>query len=217
MMALFDAMRGCRRRLKSQSITFSPKYLVPFFLAGLFFLLVYAPDYLTYSDKPEKSDALVWFIGPDSKARREEVKSLLAEGYADYLIIPAYGKIREASTLPSLALAQTINSLLNSYVINPNKYCENTHFEVLEAKRLMEQYGLKTAIFVSSPYHMRRIKIISEKIFNGQSSKIVYIPTRFEIAPHHLLQLTIHDWSNIVSEYVKIIWFLIYNSYSITT
>lgn len=192
----------------------SPKYLVLVFLVGLFCLLFYALDYLTYTDKPEKSDAVVFFVGPDRLKRQKEVDLLFTDGYAEYLIVPAHGTIQAASPLPFQAILQTANSQWISSAIKFEKYFENTHIEVLKAKRMMEQYGLKSAIFVSSPYHMRRIKIISEKIFDDQSSRIVYIPTRFESFRHNLLHLTMHDWSNIINEYVKIIWFLIYSPFT---
>jgi hypothetical protein len=159
---------------------------------------------------------LVLFIGPDYKARQEEANLLLAEGYADYLLTPAFGKIQEASALSTQAKTKTVNPQLNIPVIKHKKYFENTHNEVLEAKRMMEQYGLKSAIFVSTPYHMRRIKIIAKKVFDDKSSRIDFIPTRFETVHHNLLHLTLSDWKNLATEYIKIIWFLIYNSFPMT-
>ena len=189
---------------------------ISIFLAISPTLLDYATHYLTYSDQPEKTDAVVLFVGPDFKARQEEIKLLFTEGYAGYLLIPAYGKIQEASSPSHQAGTQTADSHLNIPVIKHKKYFENTHNEVLEAKRMMEQYGLKSAIFVSSPYHMRRIKIITEKIFDDKSTRIDFIPTRFETVHHNLLHLTLSDWSNLATEYIKIIWFLIYNPFPMT-
>ena len=56
-------------------------------------LFIYAPNYLVYSDKPQKADAVVLFLGNEYKERRAEAVHLIRDGYADYLLIPAYGKM----------------------------------------------------------------------------------------------------------------------------
>jgi len=65
-------------------------------LAICFIVLNYGSRYLSYADQPLKSDALVLFVGPDNKARQEDANRLMHEGYARYLLIPAYGRMTEA-------------------------------------------------------------------------------------------------------------------------
>jgi uncharacterized SAM-binding protein YcdF (DUF218 family) len=132
------------------------------FIGNISLLIDHAIHYLNYSDKSIKSDAIVLFVGPDYKARQEEVELLFTKGYANYLLIPTYGKVQEVSPPVFQVRPQTIDTQMNIPDIKREKYFENTHIEVLEAKRLMKRYGLSSAIFVSSPYHMRRIKIITE-------------------------------------------------------
>jgi hypothetical protein len=71
--------------------------LILFFALPISVLIIisvlYAPNYLNYADPPIKADAVVLFIGPDLEAREKEANKLLDAGYADYLIIPAYGRI----------------------------------------------------------------------------------------------------------------------------
>ena len=67
-------------------------------IAGvLICILFYAPHYLTYSDKPRSSDAVVLLVGPDFEARKKEANYLIGYGYANFLIIPAYGRISKAA------------------------------------------------------------------------------------------------------------------------
>ncbi|HEX7534422.1 MAG TPA: ElyC/SanA/YdcF family protein [Syntrophales bacterium] len=188
-------------------------YFLVLFLAILFVALYYGPRYLTYADKPLKSDAVVLFLGPDNKARQEDANRLMSEGYARYLFIPAYGRITEAASLSSPAGTKKANPKLIISGLKPRPYFENTHVEVLEARRMMEQYGLKSAIFVSSPEHMRRIKIIAEKIFHEEAVQIVFVPIRVE--PAHQ-DLTLADYRRMGKEYVKIIWFLMYSLFRST-
>lgn len=188
-------------------------YFLVLFLAILFVALYYGPRYLIYADKPLRSDAVVLFVGPDNKTRQEDANRLMSEGYARYLFIPAYGRITEAASLSSPAGTKKANPKLIISGLKPRPYFENTHVEVLEARRMMEQYGLKSAIFVSSPEHMRRIKIIAEKIFYEESVQIVFVPIRVESAHQ---DLTLADYRRMGKEYVKIIWFLMYSSFRST-
>ncbi len=185
-------------------------FLVLLLLAIFFVALNYGPRYLTYADEPLRSDAVVLFVGPDNKARQEDANRLMSEGYARYLFIPAYRRITEASSLPPMAGAKKVNPKLIISGLKPRPYFENTHVEALEAKRMMEQYRLNSAIFVSSPDHMRRIKIITERIFREEPVRIVFVPIRVE--PAHQ-DLTLSDYKRMGKEYVKIIWFLMYSPF----
>lgn len=197
---------------KTKLISFS----ILLVLAICFVILYYGPRYLSYADKPLRSDALVLFVGPDNKARQEDANRLMHEGYARYLFIPAYGRITEASSLSSSAAAKKANPKLIITGLKPRPYFENTHVEVLEAKRMMEQYGLKSAIFVSSPVHMRRIKLITDTIFHEEPVRIVFVPIRVEPSSQDLFDMTLADYKRMGKEYVKIIWFLMYSPFRST-
>ena len=131
-------------------------------------LFAYAPAYLTYADKPVKSDVVVLFVGPDYEARLKEARKLVEEGYARYLIVPAYGTVYDFSILTNKT-NQTNRTAPTNKPFYPS-YVEDTHIEVLEAKRMMDKAGFKSAIFVSSPFHMRRIKTMVERVFNSALS-----------------------------------------------
>ena len=77
---------------------------------------------------------------------------------------------------------------------------------------MMAEYGFKSALFVSSPYHMRRIKIITESVFNGDGQYILaFVPTSFEKLPANLLDLCRYAYRSIMQEYFKIAVFLVYS------
>lgn len=177
-------------------------------------LIIYAPHYLLYSSEYRKADAIVLLLGPDFTARQKEAYKIIEEGKADYLIIPAYNKIYKISekgsvrSLPqNLALHNTIKKRsLNSYP----PYYEDTHIELIDAIKTMSESGLKSAIFVSSPYHMRRIKLIVNKVFTGNQGELYFVPTSFEKAPAYIADISGTDWKKIRREYGKIIWFYTY-------
>jgi hypothetical protein len=182
-----------------------------FVAAGMFF----APRFLVYSTNYAKVDAVVTLLGPIFNDRERHARDLIEKGMADYLIIPAYNKTlhldqKTLKPFPDNPDKKNINS--KKEPVMP-EYYEDTHLELIEAKKTMKRHGLKSAIFVSSPYHMRRIKIMVNKEFD-HPSEYYFSPTPFEKAPLNAWELRASDWKKVRREYVKILWFMIYSVWS---
>jgi len=174
-------------------------------------IYVYAFTYLNYYDRPANSDAVVLFIGPDYKERLKEARQLIEEGYAKILIIPAHRRVFTLvdGTIKKTRNHQKIPFDRKSY---PHYY-ENTHIEALEAKKMMNTAGYTSAIFVSSPYHMRRISIISARVFSNEDYQLTFIGSRYI---KHDSFLSFFSWSYMKQafrEYSKIIGFFLYQLY----
>jgi uncharacterized SAM-binding protein YcdF (DUF218 family) len=185
-------------------------------LAFIIAPIAYAPYYLARTDKPVKSDVIVLLIGSKFTPRKEEVFRLIEDGYARQLIIPAYGKVSDAGLFSNQS-AQTNPkpdpSLIRGRVVrlsNYPKYFEDTHIEILEAKKMMDKAGFKSAIFVSSPYHMKRISIMANKVFGKKDYKLIFVPSRYEQHSGPLWFLNKRDLKFVTTEYSKIIWFTLY-------
>jgi len=188
-------------------------------LALLTAFILYAPGFLVYADKPVKADAVVLYSGPGQKDRLQEARRLVADGYARYLIIPDFGVVSiagENGALEPVApeLWGQAQSLKGATPPIYRRYVERTHVEALEAKRILDRLGLRSALMVSSPYHTRRINMICARVFrNGY---------RFAVVPARTQQTyTVRDWldrnhrQKIVSEYVKMGWFLVYEPFGV--
>jgi hypothetical protein len=233
-----------------------------FCLALLAAAVYYAPFFLIVSDQPVKSDAVVLFLGGEKGTREKEANQLVADGYADYLIIPAYkqikkrgpnGKLESISSdikaktsylKPALVSApnQQTNELMNQRTTSSrlnqptnertnqrNRFVEDTHEEALIAKDMMEHEGISSAILVSSPYHMRRIKIIAGKVFgnspplekggrgdldsSGERYRFTFVPTRYETSGETFWLFNNYDRKFVTTEYMKIGWFVLYSSF----
>ena len=172
-----------------------------------------APDYLLYSSPYKKADAIVVLLGPDFKARQKEAYDLVREGMTDYLIIPAYNKTyRVFSKSAILHLPANFPEVktMKKNVEAPPFFYEDTHWEISEAKKMMSHYGLQSAIFVSSPYHMRRINIIVARVFKQNDGAFYFVPTHYEQAPFACWELSWANWRKVAREYGKILWLLVY-------
>jgi len=189
------------------------------------FAAFYGPKYLAYADNPVKADAVVLFVGPGFHDRNKQARKLIEEGYAHYLLVPAIdtvGKGPSAFVHPDYVRDQ-LEKLSHSVLggssghggllhSEGNALYQHTHLEIITAKRMMSEHGLKSALFVSSPWHMRRIKMISESVFNGNAQyNINFVPTSFEKIPTDLLGLCKYVYKWIIQEYLKIGLFLAYS------
>ena len=179
--------------------------------------ILYAPRFLLYSSKYEKADSIILLLGPDFNARKKEAYSLMNEGMADYLIIPAYYKAyrifekgQMESIPPNLFLNRSDKKDNNAQA----RFYEDTHWEIIEAQKIMSNYKLTSAILVSSPYHMRRIKLIISKVFDTNKGNFYFVPTRYEKAPADYWDLSLADWKKVSMEYGKILWFILYSTWS---
>ena len=194
-----------------------------YYLAGILFLvlltgfILYSPKYLLYSSEYRKTNAIILILGPDFKARQKEAYRLINEGMADYLIIPAYHKVFKVY---DMEMKKYLSRNLYLYKSNqknvtaPPEFYEDTHLEIVEARKIMSDYRLNSAIFVSSPYHMRRIKIIAMKVFDTNKKVFYFVPTHYEKAPADFRELSSADWRKVRREYGKILWFFIYFPWS---
>jgi len=178
--------------------------------------IAFAPRYLALADKPVKSNVIVLLLGSNFSPRKEEVFKLIEDGYARHLIIPAYGRITDVGlswNQTSQTGARPDPSLIRGRVVKFSyypKHYEDTHVEILEAKKMMDKAGFKTAIFVSSPYHMRRISIIAKKVFSGRGYRLIFVPSRYEQHSSTTWFLNKRELKFVSSEYSKIVWFMLY-------
>jgi hypothetical protein len=171
----------------------------------------YAPRFLAYSTNCAKVDAVILLLGPDFNARQRHAYDLTKKGMADRIIIPAYNKIYSIDQgmityFPSKTGKSNVNG--KNQPAEP-RYYEDTHLELIAAKKMMKMYGQKSAIFVSSPYHMRRIQLMVNKEFDHHYESY-FSPTPYDPAPLNVWELKASDWKKVRREYAKILWFMIY-------
>ncbi len=183
-------------------------------LAGVL-LVAEAGRFLAYTDPVRPADAAVLLIGKDLNARRLAAHELLCAGRARYLIVPAHGQVficSEGSVLPSPPVPRrSAMGQRPTRISRFSKWIEDTHMEILLARGTVERMGLDAVVFVSSPYHMRRIKLIADRVFDGFDTR--YFATPHEQTRGRLWWTSPHEIHWVLSEYTKIAWFLIYHPF----
>jgi hypothetical protein len=194
------------------------KLLIILFLLIAILGVYAAPRFLRYADKPVRSDVVILFVGPGLEDRLLEARQLVRDGFADALIIPAYQAVFER--LPDGRIESVGSSFIDQFTptVRPARqklptYYEATHVEAFEAKRLMDLHGYRSALFVSSPYHMRRIRLISKEVFNSESYAVRFVPSRYEAITHGTVRMEIGELRWLATEYAKIGWLLAYSMF----
>lgn len=140
-------------------ITILAIFLVPLFL------LKEAGDFLVINEKPKKSDVVIVLSGGGIE-RIEKAVELYKQGYAPYIMI-SNGKE------DNLYAAMINMGVPPNSIILENKASSTTESAYF-TKELMIQHKFKSAIVVSSNFHMRRVKSNYEKAFSNNNSKLLY-------------------------------------------
>ena len=171
------------------------------------------PTYLQYATPPIEADAIVHFIGAGTDVREKLVDELAAKGWGKYVIVPFDGKVFKAKDLKKPLEPEETGKIGRAVKLNhPQSYVERTQIEMLQTLALMEHFGLTSANFVSSPYHMRRIKLMADRVFDPTKYQIAFVPTPYE-PPHHPWYLHAKDLKWVFSEWGKITWYLLYRPF----
>lgn len=191
-------------------------YTVGAALAGLLAAWLFAvplPDYLLYATPLSKADAVVVFGGQDFQARRKMADDLVAKGWAKFVIQPAKGEIIETRVSKAPVTPEKTSRIARAVQMDAGKsFVEQTHVEVLQARKLMAHIDAKRVIFVSSPYQMRRIAIMAQHLFPPGKYEIAYQPTLY--VPRHVPWfLAWPDVKWVFTEWGKIGWFILYSPF----
>lgn len=177
-----------------------------------------APRYLTFREEPKKADCIIPLLGTEYVERKKEAFQLISEGFSNVLLIPPryrLEKVTDAKEKIPMEVKEELSELsILAYKVHPQyRWHENTHLELILAKEYMVAYGFDSAIIVSSPYHMRRVKLLSQYVFAEDNFVITCVPDRYE-------ELRSNWWKDrrsvswIVKEYSKIAWFFFYQRFS---
>ncbi|MBF0753486.1 YdcF family protein [Jeotgalicoccus nanhaiensis] len=114
------------------------------------------------TDRPEKADVIIMLGGGD-KGRMEKAAELYHEGYADYVIItPESEDIYPQSTEFARELGIPEDAIIEEYEAT------STYTNAVESFKIMDEYGFDSALVVTSDYHLKRSKLIYDRVSDGQ-------------------------------------------------
>ncbi len=183
-------------------------------LLCLWSALVLGRAFLVVSETPAPADVVVQFVGPVDYVRHAAAVDLVGRGLAPLLMIPAALHLSERNSQGELVQVSSTN-IREIFPCEPwndsisSRLMEDTHKELLLAKCAMDRLQLDSAILVSSPSHMRRIRLMADSVLDKRRYRIHCVAAA-EGGKKLSWWPAKQEWWWLSREYPKILWFLLY-------
>ena len=135
-----------------------------------------APGYLLEGRQAplERSDAIIVISGDEALARFREGLRLYRAGWAPVLIFSGAAEDASASTSNAEVMRQmAIAEGVPPEAILTDHSAEDTYGNAVYTRGLMVAGGLRSAILVTSPYHLHRALITFEAVYQGTGIRLI--------------------------------------------
>lgn len=175
-------------------------------LAGLGWLMLpLAGLYLAVDEKPERADVIVVLSG-DRGERMEHGIALFHAGVADRIIVSG-GPVYRDTTAADLMFRHAVDREVPAACIIKEGRARDTRENARYVKALMEEYGLRSAVVVSSPYHMRRVQLVFDRTFKDETAPVGLIYSAAPSAAYDPYRWweTVHGKRLVLSETAKVL------------
>lgn len=134
------------------------------------FLFLCAGRFLPLSEAPKQADVIIVLSG--GGGRVEQAVELFKEGIAPYMLLSAVSE----NAGPSGDMHQTALALgIPEEAILTEDAAQSTYQNAQFTLPIMKQHGFKSAIVVSSDFHMRRVKFIFDHVYKKSGIELTYI------------------------------------------
>jgi uncharacterized SAM-binding protein YcdF (DUF218 family) len=132
--------------------------------------LLSAGRFLTLTQTPNHANVIIVLSG--GQGRVEKAVELYKAGYAPYIILSNAKEI----TSRSGDMVQTALALgIPQDVIYIENMAESTYQNAEFTLPLMKEHNFKSAIVVSSDFHMRRVKLIFNRVYKKSDIELTYV------------------------------------------
>lgn len=181
---------GWQIKFRNIYMTARRKFIkLAFITLALWLSIFYTPvvwflaEPLKMTNSPQKADAIVVFAGgvgesgKPGQSYEERVQyavELYKKGYANYMIFSSGYMYVFEEPLVMKALAVSLG-VSESAIILEDK-AKNTYENVGFSKGILEKNAWNKILLVSSPYHMRRVSLVFNKIAKGIEVRYTPIP-----------------------------------------
>jgi uncharacterized SAM-binding protein YcdF (DUF218 family) len=137
-------------------------------LAVLAAVALLGPGFLldTPQPPPPRSDAIVVISGDEQMARFQEGLALYQNGLGKYLVFSGAARDNGTSNADVMRALAVRRGVPESAILE-EPLGEDTWGNAVHTRDVLEEYGLRSAILVTSPYHARRAKLTFDAAYSG--------------------------------------------------
>ncbi|AXI10459.1 YdcF family protein [Oceanobacillus zhaokaii] len=144
--------------------------IVLLLLTCLYLILILGREFLIVNEKPKKVDAIIVLSG--GPGRLEKAVELFKGGYAEYMML-------SNSNVQGTSVQEAVEMGIPKNRIITEDYATSTYTNALYTKEEMEKNNLKSAIVVSSDFHMRRSKLVFQRLYKDTGIELTYIASPY--------------------------------------
>ncbi len=189
------------------------KYLPTVLLAITCVMVIFAAagKYLIYSDPLEPVDVIAVLSGND-ESRIREAAELYHKGISYNIILSRTNQTFGENELPYTMLQQEMLDSLNipnGAVYISEVTAKNTGQEASGIKKRMYDLGYYSVMVVTDAWHTRRVKMIFTDSFKNAPFRVYVHPVPNSGYNKYLWWLSADGWKNTISEYIRILGFII--------
>ena len=155
-------------------------YLVTFFVFLAFILVVEKNLYLralgsflVVKDEVQHADAIVVLAGEDERV--DQAVELYKGGFSRFIIMSG-GKENSSITFAEEMKQDAVKAGVPAERILLEPKADHTYQHPLFIKPILVSHDFKSVIVVSSPYNMRRVKMLFDRVFYNTGIKLIYYP-----------------------------------------
>jgi uncharacterized SAM-binding protein YcdF (DUF218 family) len=185
--------------------------LIPLLLVVFYIGLWGLGGILVIADRLQPSNAIVVLSGGTNE-RIKYAAALYRDGMAEYLILTETGIRYPGNPTPATGYAIDLavdQGVPEEVILTPETVVDSTADEALTVKRTAEASDFSRLIVVTDPYHTFRTRLIFQTVFRGSGIKVMVHPASGHWYDSSTWFLSKTGWNTTLSEYVKIIGFLL--------
>ncbi len=159
-------------------------------------------SFLVVQDELREADVII-VLGGGGKRVDEAVK-IYKQGYSDRMIMT--GGSRDGRGNPAGEMAHYASDHLGisaDYIIIEPK-AQSTYQHPIYVKPIMQELKFKSAIVVSSHFHMRRSRMLFDRAFKNSGMEMTYHPVMDDWFDMDLWWTDIHSRRIVMQEYMKL-------------
>ncbi|MBT2728951.1 YdcF family protein [Bacillus sp. ISL-75] len=145
------------------------------------------------NEEPKEVDVIVVLSG--GEGRLEKGIELYKLGYASKIIV--------SNGLADNLWGKAVSLLPRNSLVLEDK-ADSTYESAVYVQKIMKKYNYRSAILVSSDFHMRRVKYNFNKVYKNSNNELIYVSSDTSYDPK-AWWMNKHNIGITISEYVKII------------
>jgi len=136
----------------------------------IFFFFFTAGRFLTLTQLPKQADAIIVLSG--GQERVEKAAELYKAGYAPSIIL---SNAKESTSSSGDMLQTAFNLGIPHDAIFTENAAESTYQNAEFTLPIMKEHDFKSAIVVSSDFHMRRVKLLFYSVYKKSEIELTYV------------------------------------------